>query len=213
VVVASLLVPDTEIKPYWLTLDVGVKVAVYVDPLSNLDTVDKEPPVTLISELLNLVVAVLIENVTVAVCPGVNVVIVESIVHVISITTVLIVRSSVSEEENVVVPSLVVPDTEIEPDVLVDAVGVKIAVYVDPLFDVVTFDRLPPTTLINELLKTVVGVLIVNVTVAVCPGVKVVLVESIVQVTVETRVFIVRSSVSEEENVVVPSLVVPDTKI
>jgi hypothetical protein len=159
------------------------------------------------------VVAVLIENVTVAVSPGVNVVIVESIVHVISITTVLIVRSSVSEEENVVVPSLVVPDTEIEPDVLVDADGVKIAVYVDPLFDVVIVDRLPPTTLINELLKTVVGVLIVNVTVAVCPGVKVVLVESIVQVTVDTRVFIVRSSVSEEENVVVPSLVVPDTEI
>jgi hypothetical protein len=69
---------------------------------------------------------------------------------------------------------------------------VKIAVYVDPLFDAVIVDRLPPTTVINELLKSVVGVLIVNVTVAVCPGVNVVLVESIVQLISVTTVFIVR---------------------
>ena len=113
---------------------------------------------------------------------------------------------------NIVLASLVVPDTEIEPDVLVDAVGVKIAVYVDPLFDVVTFDRLPPTTVINELLKSVVAVLIANVTVAVCPGVNDVRVEVIVQPTVVTSVFIVRSTVLEA-NVVVPSLDVPDTEI
>jgi len=61
-----------------------VKVAVYVDPLSFVSTADKEPPVTLISELLKLVVDVLIENVTVDICPRVKDVLVEEIVQKIS---------------------------------------------------------------------------------------------------------------------------------
>jgi hypothetical protein len=67
-----------------------VNVAVYVDPLSEVVTVDKDPPVTLISELLKLVVAVFIENVTVAVCPGVKDVLVEEIVQIILTSRVLI---------------------------------------------------------------------------------------------------------------------------
>jgi uncharacterized protein YlaN (UPF0358 family) len=92
-----------------------VNVAVYVDPLLVVVTVDKDPPVTLISELLKLVVAVFIENVTVAICPGVKDVLVEEIVHIIAVTTVFMVRLTVLEE-NDVVASLLVPDTDIEPD-------------------------------------------------------------------------------------------------
>jgi hypothetical protein len=90
-----------------------VKVAVYVDPPSSESTVDKVPPSTVINELLNLVVGVLIVKVTVAVCPGINVVLDDSIVHVTSVTSVSSVFISRSSwvEENVVVASLVVPDT------------------------------------------------------------------------------------------------------
>jgi hypothetical protein len=91
-----------------------VNVAVYVHPQHGGVTVDKDPPTTVINELLNLVVGVLIVNVTMAVCPGVNVVIVEEIVQVISVTTAVIIRSTVLDAN--VIPSLVVPDTEIEPD-------------------------------------------------------------------------------------------------
>jgi hypothetical protein len=87
-----------------------VKVAVYVDPPSSESTVDKLPPTTVINELLNLVVGVLILKVTVAVCPGINVVLDDSIVQVTSVSSVFISRSS-WVEENVVVASLVVPDT------------------------------------------------------------------------------------------------------
>jgi hypothetical protein len=53
---------------------------------------------------------------------------------------------------------------------------VNVAIYVSSstLF---TVDKVPPTTVINELLKSVVGVLISNVTVAVSPGLNVVLFE------------------------------------
>jgi hypothetical protein len=67
-----------------------VKVAVYVHPQHGGVTVDKVPPLTSIKELLNLVVGVLILNVTVAVSPGVNVVSVEVISHSIVIARVSI---------------------------------------------------------------------------------------------------------------------------
>jgi hypothetical protein len=70
-VVESLLVPDTKMVPLPDVFILGVKVAVYVDPLMSLATVDKLPPSrVVIKELLNLVVAVLIVNVIVAVCPA-----------------------------------------------------------------------------------------------------------------------------------------------
>ena len=88
-------------------------------------TVDKLPPTTVMSELLNLVVAVLIVNVTVDVCPGVNDVRVEEIVQVTAVTRVSIVKL-IGVEENVVDPF--VPDIDITPDVVEFVVGVNVAV-------------------------------------------------------------------------------------
>ena len=188
---------------------VGVNVAVYVLPLPLI--VPNVPPYNSITDDVNDEVGVSIVNVIIDVWFAYKTVDEAVIVHVTAVTTVLIERPTVLEE-NVVVASLLVPDTEIEPLIVLFSVGVKVAVYVDPLFDVVTFDRLPPTTVINELLKSVVDVLIANVTVAVCPGVNDVRVEVIVQLTVVTTVFIIRSTVLDA-NVIVPSLVVPDTEI
>ena len=79
----------------------------------------------------------------------------------------MIVRLLRGVDEKVVVASLLVPDTEIDPVVVVFAVGVKVAVYVEPLLVVATVDKVPPTRVIKELLNLVVAVLIANVIVAV----------------------------------------------
>jgi len=125
------------------------------------------PPYNSITDDVKDVVGVSIVKVIIDVWFAYRTVDEAEIVQVTVVASVFIVRVGELVVVNIVLASLVVPDTEIEPDVLVDAVGVKVAVYVDPLFDVVTFDKLPPTTVINELLNSVVAVLIVNVTIAV----------------------------------------------
>jgi hypothetical protein len=105
----------------------GVNLAVYVDPLFDDETVPNVPPLIVTNVLSKVVVDGLIVNVIVAVSPGPNVVLLDETVQVTAVTRVFIVKL-IDVEENVVVASLLVPDTEIEPVVLVDAVGVNVAV-------------------------------------------------------------------------------------
>jgi hypothetical protein len=72
-------------------------------------------------------------------------------------------------DEKLVLESLLVPDTKIDPVVVVDTDGVKVAVYVS-LSVVVGVDKVPPLKSMTELLNLVVAVLILNVIVAVCPA-------------------------------------------
>jgi hypothetical protein len=172
IVLASLLVPSTDIYPVeFNVLTSGVNVDVYVAPLSYVVLVPKVPPLIRIIESSNFVVAGLIENVIVAVSPAANVVLSEDMVHVTSETFVFIERLS-DDVVNVVVASLLVPDTVIDPVVVVNAFGVKVAVYVNPLSVLSTVVKVPSegVIVIKELLNLVVGGLIVNVIVEVWPA-------------------------------------------
>jgi hypothetical protein len=166
VVVRSLLVPDTDMYPVGLyELTSGVNVAVYIAPLFTVVIVPNVPPLIIIIDSSNFVVAGIIENVIVAVSPISNSVFVDSIVHVTAVTRVSIVIDLVFEV-NVVEP--LVPDIDIAPATFEFVLGVNVEVYLVP--DVAAkLVSVPPVQFTNDKSNNVVDVSKLNITTAVCP--------------------------------------------
>ena len=175
--VVDPVVPDTIIDPLVVVFAVGVNLAVYVVPLPLM--VPNTPPVTVTRDDEKLVVELFIVKVIVAVCPLENVVLDDEIAQTTLVEVDVAIERLNVLELNVVDP--VVPDTIMDPLVVVFAVGVNVAVYVVPLPLMVP--NVPPLTVTRDDEKLVVELFIVKVIVAVCPLENVVLDDEIVQYT------------------------------